>query len=98
MFWIAYSFIFDTNNFKGLGFRLEKSKLLVGAYLISLGTLFQIFGPEHRIDCVHLLRVENGACKYDRGTTSSRCCSSTRLGLKHFYKWGGDRFQNVFLH
>ena len=61
MFWIAYSFIFVTNNFKGFGFRLEISKLLVGTYLISFGTLFQIFGPEHRIDCVHL-SVENWAC------------------------------------
>ena len=41
---------------------LEQSKSLVGAYRISFVTLFQIFGPEHRIDCMHL-SVEDGACK-----------------------------------
>ena len=45
--WIECFFIFETNDFRGVG-------LFRGVNFISFGILFQILGPVQRMDCAHL--------------------------------------------
>ena len=55
----AYVFIFDTKAVKLTGELWTDSVRLGDMNLISLGILFQILGPVHRIDWAHLTVEED---------------------------------------
>ena len=88
--WVECFFIFEINDFRGVG-------LFSGVYLISFGILFQILGPVQHMDCAHLA-VDEATWTIDSGATSSRCTRSPCLALENGRKWGRNTCEGMFLH